>query len=94
MTTLDTPRAAWIGVTDAELPALRRAFRRELCVGLRQAFPEARVELLNGGARIEVKARGQRPVRLHEPNLFWSPEPEAERIARAIDWVRKELDGL
>lgn len=91
--TAASPRAAWIGVTDAELPALRQAFRRELCAALRSAFPAARVSLLDGGVRVEVKAPGCRPVRIHEPDWFWSVEPEAERIARAVAAVRKEFDG-
>lgn len=87
------PRAAWIGATDAELPPLRQAFRRELCAALRAAFPDARVSLLDGGVRVEVKVAGRRPVTLWEPNWFWSVEGEAERVALAVAAVRRELEG-
>lgn len=85
-------RAAWIGVPEAELQALRLAFRRELCAGLRAAFPGARVQLLSGGVRVEVRLVGRRTIHLHEPDHFWGFEPEAERIARAVAAVKTELE--
>jgi hypothetical protein len=89
--TAASPRAAWIGAPDAALPDIRSAFRRELCAALRAAFPAARVALLDGGVRVEVKAPGCRPVRIHEPDYFWGHEVEAVRIARAVAVVREEL---
>ncbi len=88
-----TPQAAWIGVSDAELIVLRRAFRVQLAEAMARAFPAARVTWRDYGMRLRVHTPGRAPVELWEPNHFWQLESEDERIARAVAYVAAAQGG-
>ncbi len=87
---METPvRAAWIGATDEQLPAIRAAFDAQLAAALRAAFPQATLDTT--GRQWDI-TDGGRAARLWEPNAFWGDEPEPERIARALTAVREQLE--
>lgn len=83
-TEMTAPRAAWIGVSDDALPALRRAFRAQLRRAVETAYPDARVWYEGYDAELMTRWPGEPAIRLWEPNWFWSPESEDERCARAV----------
>lgn len=84
----------WYRVSDADLPALRDAFRADLVAALRDAFPAAVVGWApDGTAAITVTLPDGRAARLWEPNVFWDARPLAAVLASAVAHVARELYG-